>query len=74
MSLYQVMEKENIDSKFNQMAFSDPSFSKPSMHALVVADGWNGFVRYVNVEYANILTMIVSFSPDKIGGLFVYLS
>ena len=52
MSLYQVMEKENIDSKFNQMAFSDPSFSKPSMHALVVADGWNGFVRYVNVEYA----------------------
>ena len=25
--------------------------SKPSMHALVVADGWNGFVRYVNVEY-----------------------
>ena len=51
MSLYQVMEKENINSKFNQMAFSDPSFSKPSMHALVVADGWNGFVRYVNVEY-----------------------
>ena len=25
--------------------------SKPSMHALVVADGWNGYARYVNVGY-----------------------
>ena len=38
MSLYQVMEKENIDSEFNQVAFSDPLFQNLLKNAEQLVD------------------------------------
>ena len=40
MSLYQVMEKENIDSKFNQGGFQRSSFSKSAKEWPIVGGFW----------------------------------